>query len=177
MEKTLVERLQAIEDRHQIEELRATYCFLVDDGRFDELVDEWFTEDAVCDFRVVRGGNIVLVSTGRDEVRTFFTQMVPAVLHDMCHTIHNHRIVIDGECASGDCYFEVTGKDPTSGDAVVGAGRYVDQYRRVGDRWRFERRQADIFYMAPLSEGWVKRQVLGVLAAMGGAGQDARLPR
>ena len=56
MEENLARRLRMVEDRQQIEELRATYCFLVDDGRFDELVESCFTEDASCDFRAVRGG-------------------------------------------------------------------------------------------------------------------------
>ncbi len=171
MDESLAKRLEVIEDRQQIEELRATYCFLVDDGRVDELVDGYFTDDALCDFRAVRGGGtLALISKGREEVRTFFAQLVPAMLHDMCHMIHNHRIVIDGDHAAGDCYFEVTGKDATSGDAIVGAGRYRDRYRRVDNRWRFEQRNAEIFYMAPLAVGWVKRPFLDVPAAVGGAG-------
>lgn len=165
----LATRIQMIEDRQQIEELRATYCFLVDDGRFDELVDRHFTDDAVCDFRAVRGGGtLALVSGGREEVRTFFSQIVAATLHEMCHTVHNHRIVIDQDLASGDCYFEVTAKDPTSGHAIVGAGRYIDRYRRVAGRWCFAQRKAEIFYMAPLSDGWVKRPFLDMPAGVAG---------
>lgn len=157
MANKLDERLQLLEDRRQIEELRATYCFLVDDGRFEELANDCFTEDAGCDFRAVRGGTLSLVAKGHDEVRAFFTEIVPAALRDMCHMTHNHRIAIDGDRASGDCYFEVTGRDPATGEAIVGAGRYVDRYRRVGERWRFEQRNAEIFYMSPLAEGWVKQ--------------------
>ena len=50
MPEDLEARLRALEDREAIRELRATYCFLVDDGRFDELVDGCFTDDARCDF-------------------------------------------------------------------------------------------------------------------------------
>jgi hypothetical protein len=42
MAKTEEDRLQALEDREAIRELQAAYCFLVDDGRFDELVDGCF---------------------------------------------------------------------------------------------------------------------------------------
>ena len=55
MPENLEARLRALEDREAIRELRATYCFLVDDGRFDELVDDWFTADALCEFRAVDG--------------------------------------------------------------------------------------------------------------------------
>lgn len=170
-------RLRAIEDRQAIEELRATYCFLVDDGRLAELVDEHFTDDAVCDFRSVRGGaKLAFLSQGRDAVRTFFTQAVPAVLAEMCHTTHNHRIAVDGDGASGDCYFEVTGRDPTSDEPIVGAGRYVDRYRRVGGRWRFAARDAEIYYMSPLAAGWVKRPFGPALLAAAAASASAPAP-
>ena len=166
MEENLARRLRMVEDRQQIEELRATYCFLVDDGRFDELVDSCFTEDASCDFRAVRGGGaLAVVAKGRDELRKFFSQLVPSMLHDMCHMIHNHRIAIDADRASGDCYFEVTGKSPATGEAIIGAGRYIDRYRRVDNRWRIEQRNAEIFYLAPLADGWVKRPFIGTPAA------------
>lgn len=157
------QRLQRIEDRHRIEELRATYCFLVDDGRFDELVDRCFTADARCDFRDAHGVIAPLISTGRPEILTFFTQVVASLLHDMCHTVHNHRIVVDGDSAHGDCYFELTAMHPATNEAVVGAGRYCDRYRRVEGAWYFAERVAIIAHMAPLDEGWVRRRLLRVL--------------
>jgi hypothetical protein len=39
-----------------LKELRATYCFLVDDEKFTELVNDHFTRDARCDFRFRSGG-------------------------------------------------------------------------------------------------------------------------
>jgi ketosteroid isomerase-like protein len=169
--KKVKRRLDALEDREQIQELRASYCFLVDDGRFDELVDTCFTEDAECNFRSANGDVGPFVSKGSEEVRVFFGQVVASLLEDMSHTIHNHRIAIDGDRASGDCYFEVTARDPATGEAVVGAGRYLDRYRRVDERWRFEKREAVLFHMAPLTEGWVKRPFLATLEAAGAANQ------
>ena len=161
MEDEVRRRLQRLEDRERIRELQATYCFLVDDRRFDELVDQWFTEDARCDFRDRSGAMTRLVSNGRSEIRTFFTQVVDVLLQDMCHTVHNERIAIDGDAATGECYFELTAKH--GDEAVVGAGRYVDRYRRVGETWRFSERNAIIFYIAPLAEGWVRRPLVRVL--------------
>src|SRR5208282_6902001 len=165
MEENLARRLRMVEDRQQIEELRATYCFLVDDGRFDELVDRCFTEDACCDFRGAGDAEQMAptVSRGRAELRNFFTVMVPAALRGMAHTVHNHRVSIDGDRASGDCYFELTAVDRTSGEAVVGAGRYLDRYRRDNGAWRFEMRNAAIFFIAPLREGWAKQRFLSTL--------------
>jgi ketosteroid isomerase-like protein len=161
------QRLQILEDRESIKELRATYCFLVDDGRMEELAETCFTEDAVCDFRSPDGSMQPFVSRGRDEVRNFYTAVVPSVLRNMSHTVHNHRITVSGDSASGDCYFELTASDASTGKDVVGAGRYVDRYRRVGDGWRFEFRKAEIFYITTLAEGWTKRRFLPSLS--GGA--------
>jgi hypothetical protein len=159
MAENAAARLAALEDREAIRELRATYCFLVDDGRFDELVDGCFTEDARCDFRsTVEGGLAPVLANGREEVRSFFTQVVPALLREMRHTVHNDRIDLDGDRASGDCYFELTAIEAASGEPVLGAGRYIDRYRRVDGRWRFAERRAEIDFIAPLSEGWVRRR-------------------
>jgi len=163
VDEDLVGRVQRLEDRAAICELQATYCFLVDDGRFDDLVDEWFTPDARCDFRDAKGTISPMVSTGHAEIRAFFTQVVASLLHDMCHTVHNQRILIEGDTASGECYFELTAGHPLTGDAVVGAGRYIDRYQRVDGRWRFAERTALIFHMAPLAEGWVRRPLLRAL--------------
>lgn len=151
-------RIRVLEDRERIRELRATYCFLVDDGRFDELVDLCFTEDATCDFRAVDGSIPSVVAQGREEVRQFYVRTVGGALRNMCHTIHNHRIAVTGDQAAGDCYFELTATDVASGEDLMGAGRYVDRYRRLNGAWRFEKRRAEIFYIAPLCRGWEKQR-------------------
>ncbi len=167
MSEELEARLRALEDREAIRELRATYCFLVDDGRFDELVDGWFTEDARCSFGAADGSIEPMRAQGREEVRAFFSQGVASLLRDMAHTVHNHRISIEDGRASGDCYFELTATDVASGEDVVGAGRYIDRYRREGDRWRFAERRAEIFFIAPRAEGWNRQRFLAVLADRG----------
>jgi hypothetical protein len=159
MADDLQARLRALEDREAIRELRATYCFLVDGGRPEELVEGYFTQDARCEFgSAVEGGMPSLVASGREEVRRFFVEVVPALLDEMSHTVHNHRIVLNGDRASGDCYFELTALDRASGEPVLGAGRYTDEYRRVEGGWRFSSRRADIHFIAPLAEGWVRQR-------------------
>ncbi len=165
MGKNIQQRLRILEDREQLRELAATYCFLVDDGRFDELVERCFTEDACCDFHSAGGGMAAMVSRGRAELRNFFAVVVPAALRDMAHTVHNHRVSVDDDRASGDCYFELTAVDRASGEAVVGAGRYIDRYRRDAGAWRFEMRNAEIFFIAPLREGWAKQRFMNTPAA------------
>lgn len=154
---TIEDRLRMLEDREMIRELRATYCFLVDDLRGEELVERYFTEDASCDFRGSDASMPPLIAHGREEVRKFFAVTVPSTLRGMCHTVHNDRITVEGDHAHGDCYFELTASDAGTGRPLVGAGRYTDRYRRVGAQWRFAARNAEIFFIAPLSEGWKAR--------------------
>ncbi len=164
MALTLEDRIKLMEDREQIRELAAAYCFLIDDGRFDELVDRCFTADAYCDYRGVRGGLAPIVARGSAEIRSVLTAVLPGLLSEMVHTIHNHRIVIEGERASGDLYFRMTAIDCATGDDVIAAGRYFDRYRRVGGQWRIEARHARIFFIAPVKQGWSKQRYLSSLA-------------
>ena len=150
----LVQRIQLLEDREKIKELRATYCFLVDDDQYTELVNDHFTLDSGCDFRSRMTGFEPMVSKGREQILSFFQEVVASLLKDMTHTTHNHRIIIDGNQASGDCYFELTAREANSSVPMVGAGRYHDEYQKGGDTWQFSRRNADIFHIVPLNQGW-----------------------
>lgn len=150
----LAQRIQILEDREQIRELGATYCFLVDGGHYEKLVHDYFTRDAECDFRIRLGNPDPMISKGRQQVLGFFREIVASTLKDMSHTVHNHRIAIEGDQASGDCYFELTARDANTSMPMIGAGRYQDLYQRVEDRWRFSQRNADILYIVPLNEGW-----------------------
>ena len=167
MTQHLEDRLQVLEDREAIRELQATYCFLVDDGRFDELVDRPFAKDARCDFRLVESEMDPMVAEGHEPIRFLFTQGVAALLSDMSHTTHNHRIAVEGDHASGKSYFELTAIDATTGEAVMGGGRYIDRYRRQGDAWVFAERRVEIRYMSPLREGWDRQRFLRALTPDG----------
>jgi ketosteroid isomerase-like protein len=164
MSDSVEARLRRLEDREAIRELRANYCFLVDDGRFDELVEQRFAEDAACHFRAADGSRDVFQGRGRAELLPFFAGMVAGLLSRMSHTVHNHRISLDGDEASGDCYFELTATEKATGEDVVGAGRYVDRYRRVEGRWLFSERRADLFYIASRARGWSRQPFLPVLS-------------
>jgi ketosteroid isomerase-like protein len=164
-------RLRALEDREAIRELQATYCFLVDDGGFDELVDHHFASDARCDFRLMESGVAPMIAEGSEQIRAFLKNVVAALLCDMSHTVHNQRIKLDGDRASAESYFELTAREAASGQAVMGGGRYIDRYRRLDGTWRFEERRAEIQHMAPLRDGWDRQRFLRALTAVGSTGE------
>jgi hypothetical protein len=171
MAKTDQNRLRELEDREAIRELQATYCFLVDDGRFDDLVDRCFAQDARCDFRLIGSGLDPMVAEGREEIRTFFRGVVAGLLREMSHTVHNQRLTIEGDRASAESYFELTALDAASGEAILGGGRYFDRFRRLADTWQFEERRAEIHHLSPLREGWDRQRFLRVLMAAASTGE------
>jgi hypothetical protein len=170
MTKTEERRLRALEDREAIRELLATYCFLVDDRRFDELVDRHFAKDARCDFRLMASGLDPMLAEGHEEIRAFFKGAVGGLLREMLHTVHNQRIAIEGDRASAESYFELTATEAASGEPILGGGRYIDRFRRLGDVWQFEERRAEIHHLSPLREGWERQRFLRALVAAGSAG-------
>lgn len=171
MARTEAHRLRELEDREAIRELQATYCFLVDDARFGELVDDCFTKDARCDFRLSGSGIDPLVAEGSEEIGRFFEAIVAGLLRQMSHTTHNQRLTVEGDRASAESYFELTAIDASSGEAVVGGGRYFDRFRLLDGSWRFQERRAEIHYLSPLQEGWARRRFLPVLVAAAGAAE------
>lgn len=127
---------------------------MVDDDRYAELIKNCFTDDAKCDFRNRLAGGEPMISQGSKEILSFFQGVVAKTLKNMSHTTHNHRINIEAKQASGDCYFELTARDTNSSLPMIGAGRYNDKYEKINNQWRFSQRNADIFFIVPLNQGW-----------------------
>jgi len=95
------ERIQLLEDREMLKELTATYCFLVDDDRYTELVNNHFTSDARCDFRFRSAGLDPFISNGHDEVLNFFQNFVGVILKDMSHTTRWLEQAVTSTSSSG----------------------------------------------------------------------------
>jgi hypothetical protein len=121
--------------RESIRDLVARYNANGDSGRFDQVL-ELFAPDAVMEI----AGEAPRV--GHAEIRTIFVGArdradwgdQPVYLRHMTGT---HQIdLIDETTATGRCYYFVL--------TAVGLdhwGRYLDDYRVVGGRWRFARRR------------------------------------
>jgi hypothetical protein len=139
----LDERLQRIEDDLEIRQLRARYCFLLDQRRIDEVV-ELFTEDGY-----FQGLGI---AQGREGLRQFFAEQVPLMAEDMWHFIGNETIEIDGDEARGTTslqYWSVKG-----GESYLSVGHYDEVIRREGGRWKFARKIVNLDFLTRLQDGW-----------------------
>lgn len=111
----------------------ASYCQTCDDGRFDEF-GQCFTEDAVV---VVMGQEI----HGRAAIQAWITEAMPAERRGR-HVTINSLIDSDAAPISAVSDFVFVALRPELRISV--AGRYHDQFRFDGDRWRFSRREIEL---------------------------------
>ena len=149
MTETLEARIQRIEDRSAISELRARYCHLLDDQDWDKFI-ALFTEDgAFSGLETVQG---------HGPLRAFFERFA-AGTPDFWHFCTNETIAIDGDTATGRVTLEYL--SATDGVSHVSAGHYDDVMRKTGGQWRFVSRRITFYYLSPLSQGWSGRPFPG----------------
>lgn len=139
-------RLARLEARAEIEELRANYCYHVDDGN-GEAFASLFAEDAVLDFGSAG------TYAGHEELREFVGSAVPDHYEFIVHMVHNPVVEVDGDAATGRWYFEAPATT-TGGTAVWIQGRYDDEYVRAEGEWLFAAVTARFNYVADYDGGW-----------------------
>lgn len=157
--RALAARLQVLEDREALRELKARYGELVD-RRYEEeggreglaqvagRIAALFTEDAVWD-----GGRALGVARGREEIRQRFLQ--PTLLFSW-HYFVKPRLEVDGDVARGrwDLLAPCTTRD---GRPHWMAGVEDDEYARVDGVWLHSRMELRVVFMAPHDRGWAPR--------------------
>ncbi len=143
------DRIQAVEDKDEIRELTARYCYGVARGDTEGVVS-LFCDDGVVEMpdRVLRG---------HDELRQAYGRAAPQLAPKPF--IQNHVIELDGDRATGLCAVEV--RVVQDGEAYTAAGHYEDTYRRVSGEWKFARRYLVIYHWVPLSKGWATSEPSG----------------
>jgi hypothetical protein len=135
-------RLADVEARLAISDLRARYCHLADQHRWEELA-ELFTEDA--EFHALAAVR------GRDALLEYLRGL-PQAMDAFWHRTMNETLVVDGDRAEGAAYFDAP--CVVDGTPMLCAGRYDDEFVRAADGWRFSRRRLHFFWFTPLAEGW-----------------------
>ena len=146
-------RLRAIEDVEAIKKLKARYCVYCDEGYNAGGIAGLFTEDGVWD------GGLFGCYEGRDAIRSFFqeaSQMISFALHYVTNSI----VEVDGDQAQGTWYLFQTCTFVEGNQAVWGAGRYTEEYVRVGGEWKFKNLKVVSSFWTPYEEGWVKKPFL-----------------
>lgn len=127
--KTSETRLQEIEDRFAISELRSTYSWHTVRGDRERLLT-LFTVDGVFENHRAPGAGPA-IATGQAELNGYFDHMAPARRFPM---VMNEVTRITGDEAEGTCMMHSVGDDPF-------CGHYIDSFRRVDGNWLFSARR------------------------------------
>jgi len=124
-----------LEEKDQIRELLANYCYHYDEAEFDRWLGLW--DDADPSFDI--DGHVL---RGRDALVQFTRN---AVLVNgkppMKHYIMNELVSVNGDTATASCYLLVVRK-MDNGELLAGsAGRYDDKLVKKNGRWLFAQRK------------------------------------
>jgi hypothetical protein len=139
----LEERVKRLEDRAEINDLIVGY-FLAADGDDLDGVGDSFTQQATF------SSSGIAAAEGRDAIVAF----IRASRQHMGLTIHTphyaHITFEHPDSARGlvGAHLELV----LGGETVLGAVRYVDCYRRVGERWLIDTRDMRTIYIAPWND-------------------------
>ena len=139
---SIEQRIQAIEDRTEIVELTARYCHLARTRDVEGIVGLF------CEGGVMQAGD--LVEKGHVRLRAMYAGALDELGPMPC--VHNHTVEIDGDQATGRCSVEI--RMLRGGEAITAAGHYEDEFRRVGARWKFARRNLVLYHQVPHRTGW-----------------------
>jgi hypothetical protein len=124
-------------DRDAIRELLATYCFKLDNDRFEEMA-ALFTEDGVWD-----------TAFGKGEGRTGIVAQAKSIAGTgprprRVHLTTNIVIDLAGEAATVQSNWAVV-QNSAAGPKIGSAGGYADQVVKQSGRWLFKYRKIDRF--------------------------------
>jgi hypothetical protein len=152
-DQLIVARLQRLEDIESIKQLKAQYCSFCDQNYDPQGIASLFTDDGVWD-----GGNLGKAE-GHAAIIKFF-ERAPSAFSFAIHHVMNPRIDVDGDHATGRWYLlqPLTRKSRSGEEAMWLAGRYEDEYVRIGGEWKFARLKFIMHFLAPYEHGWAKDQ-------------------
>ncbi|TZG27979.1 nuclear transport factor 2 family protein [Sphingomonas montanisoli] len=134
---TITERLDRVESRTEISELRSRYARFAVNGDYRGVAG-LFTEDCVFDGPAGPGKRAVV--KGRDNLAAFLAPSI-GKRGAVYPLIHNEIIEVDGERATGWCMME-SPTAPGFGHIVC---EYHDKFARIDGRWYFTSRTMYLF--------------------------------
>lgn len=145
--KTTEQKLREIADREEIRELVSRYALGIARAA---PVGDLFTEDGIFIQRVP--GQEPQEFRGRAALGPMYAEVAKTV--GPLPMIHNHIIDVQGDEATGQSSIEI--RMTADGRSMIASGYYDDRYRRVDGRWRFAKRDATVFHLCSLQEGWAR---------------------
>jgi hypothetical protein len=136
--------MSVLEDIEEIKQLKAEYCYAMDENRLDDLV-KLFTEDAVCDFEPYFG-----LVRGRAAILSKFREIEgdrPPGSPLAIHAVTNPLIRVNGDQATGKWYLLDCIIRPRELRPLRIVARYDEQYRRVARTWQISHEKIIFFHV------------------------------
>lgn len=115
-------------DVQAIRRLKHEYCFLIDEGHYEEWAD-LFTEDG--QFTSSQGGTY----ENPDEIEAFAASDFDAAFDETAHIVTNPVIDVDGDEATGRWYLVLCYRT-NEGETGWIQTSYEDVYRKVDGEWK-----------------------------------------
>lgn len=143
--QVLETRVQELEDRTQIQELRFRYHLAVNEKK-PELIQDLFTANGEIDFAHL--GKAV----GKTQLNAFYQNALSDLVPFVKQFIHNHIITLTGDSGTGLSYLEA--KPIFNGESFLVAARFDDEYIRENGSWKFRKMTLVPYFMVPLKDGW-----------------------
>ena len=152
--QALEAKVQELEDRTQIQELRFRYHLAVNEKK-PEMIQDLFAENGEIDFAHL--GKAV----GKTQVNTFYQQALSDLVPFVKQFIHNHIITLHGDTGTGLSYLEA--KPIFNGESFLVAARFDDEYTRENGQWKFRKMTLVPYFMVPLKEGWAGENTIQMI--------------
>jgi ketosteroid isomerase-like protein len=152
----LAKRVQMLEDKEAIRDLKALYAEICDDKYNPDRMMPLFTEDAIWD-----GGPKLGRYEGKKAIREFFTGVSGSIIFTVHYFVQPTRLTVTGNTAKGSWYMWMAG---TMGNGKAGwlAGTEDEVYVKVKGKWLFKEIKLNLLFATPYEAGWHKDQ-FGVL--------------
>jgi hypothetical protein len=148
---SLEARIQCLEDRENIRSLKSRYHTYVNDTDFDH-VGSLFDADATLRLGYLMPDGDAII--GREKIQAAFSGMKTDTRQSQLKQfLHSHIVELTGaHSAHGTgmlyaCY-------GVHADAYVVAGKYTEEYVRVGGTWLFKTMILALYFTVPLGLGW-----------------------
>jgi len=157
-DKGLDQRIELLEDIERIKRLKALYCYLADEAyqnpaKWDDLLTH-FIDESWLDF----GDHGVY--KGKQEVSRFFTEVTHSFLSYAAHMVTNPLIDVDANDAIGRWYFHCPATERSSATALWVQGRYIDEFVRCAEGWKWKSITCHFNFITPYDDGWAKTPFL-----------------
>lgn len=152
--RSLVSRVQRLEDIEGIRTLKNVYHLYINDCRFEE-IGNLFTDDAIVDMGYMHPS--AEPCRGQAAIAEWYSTLTGAVgLSQLKQFTHNHTIETDGDEASGWSFLEARYGQGTASYNV--AAKYEETYRKVDGLWLFSAIRLKIYFTVPMELGWAAEQ-------------------